>query len=159
MQQEISSAAIREQVGLHRAALGGLPATGEMADLTRSFDWGATRLGPISTWGEALLVTVNMLLANRQPMFLFWGDERLQFYNDAYRPSLGLDKHPSALGQHGELCWTEIWDVIGPQIEVSAGRGSNTAHAGVGCASASGAATVAVARIVVPLRRCGCARV
>jgi PAS domain S-box-containing protein len=91
--------------------------TGEMARLTRAFDWSQTPVGPIEQWPETLLVTVNTMLASRHPMFLWWGKELVQFYNDAYRPSIGADKHPSALGQNGIDCWPEIWPVIGPQIE------------------------------------------
>ena len=38
---------------------------------------------------------------------------------------MGPERHPSALGQKGKECWTEIWDIIGPQIEhVMAGSGA-----------------------------------
>jgi PAS domain S-box-containing protein len=45
-------------------------------------------------------------------------------YNDAYRPILGEIKHPGAMGQRGEECWLEIWDIIGPMLEgvLSTGR-------------------------------------
>jgi PAS domain S-box-containing protein len=88
-----------------------------MASLTRDFDWGKTPLGSVTEWPNVLLITVNTLLASRQPMFLWWGENLVQFYNDAYRPSIGRDKHPSALGQRGKECWPEIWPIIGPQIE------------------------------------------
>ncbi len=91
-------------------------ASGEMADRTREFDWDKSILGPIEQWPQSLIVTVNNLLATKHPMFLWWGPELIQFYNDAYRRSIGSDKHPSALGQRGEDCWPEIWSVIGPQI-------------------------------------------
>ena len=88
-----------------------------MADLVRNFDWANTPVGAIEDWPELLLNTVNTLLSSRQPMFLWWGKDLIQFYNDAYRPCIGADKHPSALGQRGPECWTEIWGVIGPLIE------------------------------------------
>jgi PAS domain S-box-containing protein len=91
--------------------------TGEMADLTRAFDWSQTPVGPIEQWPETLLITVNTMLSSRHPMFLWWGKDLVQFYNDAYRPSLGADKHPRALGQNGIECWPEVWPIIGPQIE------------------------------------------
>jgi PAS domain S-box-containing protein len=97
--------------------------SGEMADLTRDFDWSATPLGPVEQWPDALLVLVNTLLANRQPMLLFWGPELIQFYNDAFRPSLGSDKHPKAVGQRAQECWSEIWEMIWPQIDAVMGRG------------------------------------
>jgi len=102
--------------------------TGEMADLTRAFDWGRTPLGPVDQWDTLLLNTVNLLLSSRHPMFLWWGDDLIQIYNDAYRPSIREDKHPSALGQRGEECWREIWPIIGPQIEGVMTRGEATWH-------------------------------
>jgi PAS domain S-box-containing protein len=58
-------------------------------------------------------------------MFIWWGPDLIQFYNDAYRQTLGPERHPSALGQRGRECWREIWDIIGPQIElVMAGKGA-----------------------------------
>jgi PAS domain S-box-containing protein len=101
---------------------------GEMANLTRAFDWSQTSVGPIEQWPETLLVTVNTMLATRQPMFLWWGKDLVQFYNDAYRPSLGGDKHPAALGQNGIDCWPEIWPIIGPQIEAVMTSGQATWH-------------------------------
>ncbi len=100
--------------------------TGEMADLVRAFDWSATPLGPIEAWPEALLTTVNLLLGSRHPLFLWWGDDLIQFYNDAYRPSLGRGKHPAALGQRGEVCWSEVWESIAPQIRSVLHGGEST---------------------------------
>lgn len=91
--------------------------TGEMADLTRTFDWGSTSAGAIDDWPETLLITVNNLLASKHPMFLWWGPDLIQFYNDAYRQTIRQDKHPRALGQMGRDCWPEIWPIIWPQIE------------------------------------------
>jgi len=102
--------------------------TGEMADRTRSFDWSKTPIGPIEQWPDVLLVLVNTLLATRHPMLLWWGDDLIQFYNDAYRPSLGYDKHPKALGQKGVDCWQEIWPVIGPQVEAVMTHGEASWH-------------------------------
>jgi signal transduction histidine kinase len=101
---------------------------GEMADLTRTFDWSQTSVGPIDRWPEVLLNTVNTLLNSRHPMFLWWGEDLVQFYNDAYRSSLGVGKHPMALGQKGEDCWPEIWPIIFPQIEAVMTRGEASWH-------------------------------
>lgn len=99
---------------------------GEMADLVRHFDWADTPVGAVETWSDTLVTTVNLLLASRHPMFLWWGPDLIQFYNDGYRPSIRADKHPSALGQRGADCWPEIWPIIGPQIEAVMGRGQST---------------------------------
>jgi PAS domain S-box-containing protein len=99
---------------------------GEMAGLIRRFDWSATSLGAIETWPDILVITVNMLIASRHPMFLWWGPELIQFYNDGYRPSIRDDKHPAAIGQRGPECWPEIWSIIGPQIDAVMTRGEST---------------------------------
>jgi PAS domain S-box-containing protein len=99
-----------------------------MADRTRAFDWSATPIGPIEQWPETLLITVNTLLSSRHPMFLWWGKDLIQFYNDAYRPSIREDKHPAALGQAGRECWPEIWTIIGPQIEAVMQHGEASWH-------------------------------
>lgn len=99
---------------------------GEMADRTRAFDWSKTPAGPIEQWPDTLLITVNTLLASRFPMFLWWDDDLVQFYNDAYRPSIGADKHPKALGQRGRECWPEIWTIIGQQVEGVMKHGEST---------------------------------
>jgi signal transduction histidine kinase len=62
-------------------------------------------------------------------MFLFWGPDLVQFYNDAYRPSLAEGgRHPRALGMRGAEFWTEIWDIIGPQIAQVLAGGEATWH-------------------------------
>lgn len=100
---------------------------GEMGALTRSYDWSKTVLGPPEQWSQSLLTTISIMLKSRFPMFLWWGTEMVQFYNDAYRPSLGNEgKHPKALGQHGEECWPEIWPVIKPLIDQVLSGGAST---------------------------------
>lgn len=95
-----------------------LPQSGEMAALIRQKDWSQSPVGPPESWPQSLRTTIGTLLACPFPMFLWWGPELIQFYNDAYRPSLGHPgKHPSALGQAGDDCWLEIWPVIQPLID------------------------------------------
>ena len=91
---------------------------GEMAELTRNFNWENTPIGFPDQWSESLRRAVSNLLHSGFPMFLWWGEEMIQFYNDGYRPSLGNEgKHPKALGQKAIDCWPEIWPVIFPLIQ------------------------------------------
>ncbi|WP_437995687.1 ATP-binding protein [Sorangium sp. So ce185] len=90
---------------------------GEMGALIRSIDWSRTALGPVEAWPQSLRTALSILLSSEHPMFLWWGRELIQFYNDGYRPILGSKKHPAAMGQAGRACWKEIWDVIEPMIE------------------------------------------
>ena len=74
---------------------------GEMGALTRGFDWSKTSLGSPQTWPQSLRVTVRLVLTSRHPMFIWWGPQLIQFYNDAYRETMGPERHPSALGAGG----------------------------------------------------------
>ncbi|HZG26485.1 MAG TPA: hypothetical protein VEZ17_17980, partial [Chitinophagaceae bacterium] len=76
---------------------------GEMGELTRNFDWWQTSVGSPADWPSPLRTTVSNLLRSKLPMLLWWGNEMIQFYNDAYRTSLGVNgKHPKAIGQSAE---------------------------------------------------------
>src|SRR6201985_1996132 len=98
---------------------------GELGALTRGFYWSKTPLGSPETWPQSLRVTVRLVLTSRHPMLIWWGPELIQFYNEAYRETMGPERQPSALGSGGRKCWDEIWDIIGPQIEyVMAGKGA-----------------------------------
>lgn len=89
-----------------------------MSELIRQFDWAATPLGTPDQWPSSLRITLGILLHAKSPMILWWGEELIQFYNDAYRPSLGTGgKHPGALGQKAVDCWPEIWPAIKPLID------------------------------------------
>ena len=102
-----------------------LASGGEMGALTRAYDWERTPLGAPESWPQSLRTTVRLLLTSRHPMFIWWGPDLIQFYNDAYRKTMGPERHPSALGQRGRECWDEIWDIIGPQIDyVMRGKGA-----------------------------------
>ncbi|MGI8546045.1 MAG: ATP-binding protein [Gemmatimonadaceae bacterium] len=104
-----------------------LEAGGELGALTRAHDWSCTPLGPIESWSHSLRTTVSTMLASRHPMFLWWGPDLIQLYNDGYRPSLG-DRHPEALGARGREFWAEIWPAIGPQIDAVLERSESTWH-------------------------------
>ena len=85
--------------------------------------WSDTTLGAPESWPSTLKTTLATMFRARHPMFLWWGPELIQFYNDAYVPSFGQGKHPRAMGQRGRECWQEIWPIIGPQIDDVMNRG------------------------------------
>ncbi|HZH77093.1 MAG TPA: histidine kinase dimerization/phospho-acceptor domain-containing protein, partial [Archangium sp.] len=97
-----------------------------MGALMRAMDWSTTPVGPVESWPQSLRTVLSILLTSRHPIFVWWGQELVQFYNDGYRPILGATKHPRALGQRGRECWTEIWDVIGSMIQSVMERGEST---------------------------------
>ena len=58
-------------------------------------------------------------------MFIWWGPELIQFYNDAYRRRSARSGIRARSVSRARECWAEIWDIIGPQIEqVMAGDGA-----------------------------------
>jgi two-component sensor histidine kinase len=99
-----------------------------MGAMIRSFDWSATPLGLPATWPVPLRTALRLLLTTNHPIFLFWGPDHICFYNDAYKQSLGPEKHPGMLGARGREAWDEIWPIIGPQVEQVMAGGGATWH-------------------------------
>jgi PAS domain S-box-containing protein len=100
-------------------------AGGELGALMAAKDWAATSLGPVESWPRALVTTVRIVLTSRQPMFVWWGDDLINLYNDAYCAILG-GKHPEALGQPASVVWREIWDQVGPRAASAMSRNEGT---------------------------------
>src|ERR1700678_4204310 len=65
----------------------------ELAGRIRIHKWSETPLGPIESWHETLLATVNLMLHSPFPTILSWGPEMVFLYNDAAIPTL--------MGKHG----------------------------------------------------------
>ena len=98
---------------------------GQMGALIRSKDWSSTPLGPVERWPRSLKTVIFLMLNSRYPMFVWWGRELINFYNDAYIPVLGA-RHPDALGRAASGIWAEIWDVVGAQAEIVMREGRAT---------------------------------
>jgi hypothetical protein len=96
-----------------------------MARRMGEMDWSNTPLGPVYSWPKSLLTSIRLIFNSRYPMFVWWGRELTNFYNDAYVPVLGA-RHPEALGQPAARVWAEIWDVVGPQAEIVMREGQAT---------------------------------
>ena len=97
---------------------------GEMGELICKKDWSNDAIGSPDSWPQSLQTTLSILLNSPFPMFLWWGKDLICFYNDAYRPSLGIDgKHPSILGMPAKEAWPEIWDEIFPMIQLVTTKG------------------------------------
>ncbi|MBD0255160.1 MAG: PAS domain-containing protein [Cytophagales bacterium] len=99
---------------------------GEMGQRISALDWSQTSLGPARHWPQSLRTSLSIMLTAKLPMGLWWGEDLVQFYNDAYRPCLGNEgKHPLALGQRGQDCWPEQWPQLAPLIhQVLSGGGA-----------------------------------
>lgn len=98
----------------------------EMGRRVAAFDWAATSLGAPPSWPIGLRTAVATCLTTRFPMLVVWGNDLVMIYNDGYRPMLGSEKHPQALGSTAKAVWPEIWDVIGPMLAGVLGTGIPT---------------------------------
>jgi signal transduction histidine kinase len=90
----------------------------------RAFDWQSSELGEPERWPVNLRVALQICLASRFPMNVWWGSSLTLFYNDACISLLGSQKHPAVLGKSGREAWSEIWATIGPMIETAMATGA-----------------------------------
>ena len=98
---------------------------GEMGALMRAHDWSRSSLGPTAEWPQSLRTIVRLMLNTGHPMYVWWGPQLACLYNDAYRESIGPERHPGSLGRPAREVWAEIWPIIGPQIDqVMSGQGA-----------------------------------
>lgn len=101
---------------------------GEMGALIRAHDWPRHPLGKPEGWPQALRTAIRLMLNSRHQMCMFWGDDGVWFYNDAYLETLTADRHPLSLGKPGRQVWPEIWSDIGAQVAQVMSGGSATWH-------------------------------
>jgi hypothetical protein len=62
----------------------------------RSINWAATPLGPIDTWSFDLRAMCNLIMASPHPAAIYWGNEYIVIYNEAYILLAG-QKHPALM--------------------------------------------------------------
>ncbi|WP_053076575.1 ATP-binding protein [Caenimonas sp. SL110] len=98
---------------------------GEAGRRLLDIDWTTTPVGAMDTWPQSLRIALGICLSSRFPMFVWWGPERINFYNDAYIPILGK-RHPAAFGKPAHETWADIWDVVGPQSDLVLREGGAT---------------------------------
>ncbi|WP_293391497.1 ATP-binding protein [Nevskia sp.] len=100
-------------------------ASGEMAERMAGHDWASSTVGSPENWPLSLQTAVRLMLGSRFAMWVGWGDDLAFFYNDAYRPTLGV-KHDWALGRATREIWSEIWPEVKPRIDAVIGQGLST---------------------------------
>ncbi|KAK8162198.1 hypothetical protein IWX90DRAFT_236824 [Phyllosticta citrichinensis] len=77
----------------------------------RSIDWASTPLGPIEYWSADLRNYANLVMASPHPAAMYWGDDLVAIYNEAYVLLAG-QKHPRLMGQRYKDAWAEIWNEV-----------------------------------------------
>lgn len=91
---------------------------GEMGVLTRGYDWPKTPLGSPANWPQSLKTAIRLLLTSQHPMFIWWGPELIQFYNDAYRLTMGPERT--------QVHWGSTAVIAGRKSGISSARKLNS---------------------------------
>ncbi|WP_442892542.1 PAS domain S-box protein [Ensifer sp. CCNWLY38] len=93
-----------------------------MGRLIQSYRWDDSPLGPMEAWPPCLAAAVDIMLPAQAQIVMFWGEEFVALYNDAYAPTIG-DKHPRALGRPARENWGELWSDLEPLLRRVLERG------------------------------------
>lgn len=88
---------------------------GEMNQLIFTTDWTQTGLGSLESWPMSLRQVLHAMLNSPHPMALFWGEEAVCLYNDAFIGLLPGEQHPKVLGQKA-VSIPELWQPLGACI-------------------------------------------
>jgi PAS domain S-box-containing protein len=118
-------AVLRDSLSVNSDSLSFVAGGGEMGERIRSLDWSATPLGPLGGWPQSLKTAVRIMLTSRQPIWIGWGRDLLNLYNDPYKSIIG-GKHPWALARPAKEVWREIWPHIGPMLATAMGGDEGT---------------------------------
>lgn len=74
--------------------------------IINTFEWKQTSLGDKKHWSPVLNTTLSLIMNSSIPMILFWGEQNITFYNEAYIPFIEY-KHPNLLGRPLMEIWPE----------------------------------------------------
>ena len=121
----MSEATSATDAALHPLLMGSAAQDGECGRLLLATDWAATPLGPVEKWPQSLRIAVSICLNSRFPMFVWWGPQSVNIYNDAYIPVLGK-RHPRAFGRPALETWSDIWHIVGAQRDAVIRSGEPT---------------------------------
>lgn len=89
---------------------------GSVGPLVRQFDWSQTSIGDMKSWPATLQGYVSMILSLPSPAIIFWGEDRVQIYNDGYAQIMG-PRHPKNLGATYKECWPDTYPIIDPWMD------------------------------------------
>jgi hypothetical protein len=90
-----------------------------MARRMRALDWSRNPLGNPQDWPQNLKTSVRIMLTARQPMFVWWGEELINLYNDGY--GAFLSNCLSRRRRDSDADLTGLADFVGPGFQPAAG--------------------------------------
>ncbi|MGY4494585.1 signal transduction histidine kinase [Pseudomonas sp. TE3610] len=89
---------------------------GETGNRLKMLGSAESPLGAPAQWPGPLKALLATVLPAHAQIVVFWGEQFVALYNDAYAPSIG-DKHPHALGRPASEHWTELWADLWPLLQ------------------------------------------
>jgi signal transduction histidine kinase len=75
----------------------------------RRVEWSANALGPVLSWPQSLQAIVTTVLHSRFSSCVYWSEDFIQIYNDAWAATVLGRKHPAAAGLPARNTWSERW--------------------------------------------------
>ncbi|OCL02455.1 hypothetical protein AOQ84DRAFT_182167 [Glonium stellatum] len=91
----------------------------------RSIDWAQTSLGPTSSWSPQLRSAVNAVMMDMHASVLFWGEDVVIIYNEAYIEVLGA-LHP-CMGTSARVAFRDYWGHFEPIVQYNKATGRTMA--------------------------------
>jgi signal transduction histidine kinase len=73
--------------------------------------WDKTALGPISSWSPVLQLMVLKMLRDPRPANLYWGQDRIAIYNEAFSV-MAHSRHPAMMGSTAEEAMPATWPFL-----------------------------------------------
>ncbi|MDQ6762508.1 MAG: PAS domain-containing protein, partial [Bacteroidota bacterium] len=98
---------------------------GKMGEVIRTMDWSKTSVGNPSGWPQSLRTSVSICLNSQFPLLIWWGNDLVKIYNDAYCDLIAT-KHPKAMGANGADVWPEILPNVLPMLKGILKNGEST---------------------------------
>jgi PAS domain S-box-containing protein len=107
-------------------ALGAVSQNG-ITTLLQAYDWREFPLSVPDAWPASLRTALSICLASSFPTAIYCGEDLRLIYNEAWTTIPG-DRHPWAFGRPAAEVWSDIWPIIGPQLEgvLRSGEGFST---------------------------------
>lgn len=100
---------------VQKQPLGFMRNGGMVSALLQELNWAESPLGLPQHWSPSLKTTLATILPAKAQIVLFWGEQFVALYNEAYSSTIG-GKHPRALGRPAMENWLELWDDLGPLL-------------------------------------------
>lgn len=85
---------------------------GEAGTLMRSLNWSHHPLGPVGQWPQSLRTALSIVLHSPSPMLIFWGPDRVTFYNDACLALMGSMGPSRTFGMPLSEGWPEFGNSV-----------------------------------------------